>query len=577
MREEDWMKSIWTKVALACALTTTAIGCGEQEPTKAADVAFEGAIAFEKESPEHYRASWLSWSSDTSNTRSQPKENTISTHNVSKLAVNWKTDLGGEISATPAVEGNAVYVSDWSGIVSRLDRTTGAVVWQTSIAAVTGVPGNSVRATPTIAGDLIVIGDQGGKVGAGARVVALNKQTGALVWKTVADTHPAAVITQSATVFDGKVLVGVSSVEEFFAVAVQGYECCSFRGSMLMLDLATGVVVWQTPMIDDAAYAKGYRGNAIWGSQPSVDAARHTVYVATGNNYDIPPEVGACVKDVLASTPNDEAAVRACLAGDNNYFDALVALDLTDGHVKWAKPVMPFDAFTISCVFNLQADNCPSPSGPDHDFGQAPMMFQVGNGKKKRDLIGAGQKSGMFWALNPDNGDLVWSTKVGPGGHLGGAMWGSATDGERLYVTISNSQYQPWTLQGKGPFAGQVVTKGFWSALNPETGAILWQTPDPNDVTPAASKPSGGVMAPVTVANGVLYGASLAPAPDARTMFAFDAASGAILWSFAAGASVNCGPAIADGVLYWGSGYVGGGLNLGTPGKTLFTFSLPQH
>lgn len=60
---------------------------------------------------------------------------------------------------------------------------------------------------------------------------------------------------------------------------------------MLGLDARTGAIVWQTYSIDDSAYAAGYRGNAIWGSQPAVDVKRKAVYVATGNNYDVPETV----------------------------------------------------------------------------------------------------------------------------------------------------------------------------------------------------------------------------------------------------------------------------------------------
>jgi polyvinyl alcohol dehydrogenase (cytochrome) len=38
-------------------------------------------------------------------------------------------------------------------------------------------------------------------------------------------------------------------------------------------------------------------------------------------------------------------------------------------------------------------------------------------------------------------------------------------------------------------------------------------------------------------------------------MFALDAATGDILWRFASGGSVASGAAVADGVVYWGTGY----------------------
>ena len=60
-------------------------------------------------------------------------------------------------------------------------------------------------------------------------------------------------------------------------------------------------------------------------------------------------------------------------------------------------------------------------------------------------------------------------------------------------------------------------------------------------------------------------------------MYAIDAASGAVLWSFLGQGSSNAAPAIADGALYWGNGYA----HLGVPGftgsTTFYSFSFKGH
>ena len=96
---------------------------------------------------------------------------------------------------------------------------------------------------------------------------------------------------------------------------------------------------------------------------------------------------------------------------------------------------------------------------------------------------------------------------------------------------------------------------GSWSALDPATGAILWQVGDPN---------SAISVGPVTVAGDVVFVSSMAGSPTAPTMLALNAATGQTLWSFASGASVNAGATVADGVVLWGSGYT----HLGIPGFT---------
>lgn len=486
---------------------------------------------------------------DLENTRAAKTESKLNTGNVAGLAPNWVLTTGGDISATPAVEEKFLYFPDWAGNLFKVDANTGAVIWSKTISGYTGIPGDFARTTPAIDGDLLIFGTQGGRLFAGANVVAVNKNTGALVWLTKPDNHPAAIVTQSAVVFDGLAYVGVASFEEFYAAVIPGYECCSFRGSLLALDVKTGVIVWKSYTAPE-----GYAGNAVWGSTPVIDTVRKSVYISTGNNYSVPDAVLDCV----AASGGDPDAQRDCLAGDN-FFDAVVAFDLKTGATKWATIVIPFDAWTVSCLPPFDAinpANCPEPAGPDFDFGQGPILYSVKpKTGPKYDLLGVGQKSGQYWALNPDNGQIVWSTQVGPGGVAGGMMWGSAYDGQRLYVASTNSEFKPWTLVD-----GTNVFYGFWSALDPATGEILWQS-----ANPAMHSASGAV----SVANGVVFACSM---DAAGTMYAMDAASGQFLWSFASGGSCAAGAAIVNGTVYWGSGYASFG---GTPNDKLYAFGLP--
>ncbi len=491
-------------------------------------------------------ATWSSAGGDLANTRNQAAETRISPTTVADLALDWVVTTGGDVSATPAVGGQRVYVPDWAGNLYAVDRATGAVAWTTTIADYTGLPGDKVRTTPAIAGDLLVFGNQG-PFGGGGAVMAVEKDTGDLVWSTQASTHPAAIITQSATVHAGVVYVGVSSLEEAFAAFVPNYPCCSFQGSMLALDLATGEILWETTMAPD-----GFSGNAVWGSSPSVDVKRNQVYVATGNNYSVPQSVLDCV----AAAGDDSEAKAECLPADN-YFDAVVALDMDTGAVNWVTKALDFDAWTVDCLpFLGDGDNCPEPAGPDFDFGQAPQLFRAGTGKEKRELVGAGQKSGQYWAMDPDTGAVVWVTQAGPGGVAGGLQWGSAVDGTRVYTANANSDANPWLLPN-----GEETTDGVWSGLHAATGEVLWQTTPPN---------GGQASGPATTANGVVFSCTL---DDAGHMYALDAATGDVLWSFASGGACLSGAAISRGSIYFGSGYTNIG---GTGNDKLYAFSVPS-
>jgi polyvinyl alcohol dehydrogenase (cytochrome) len=296
---------------------------------------------------------------------------------------------------------------------------------------------------------------------------------------------------------------------------------------------------------------EGYTGNAVWGSSPAIDTKRGQVYIGTGNNYSVPQAVLDCV----LAAGSDSAAQTACVPA-NDYVDSVMALDLVTGAVRWATRAIPYDAWTVDCIpFVGDGSNCPVPAGPDYDFGQAPALFTVkdsGTGKPS-DLVGAGQKSGQYWALNPDTGAVQWVTQAGPGGTAGGLQWGSAVDGQRVYTANANSNNIPWPVPGG-------ATTGVWSGLNAVTGAVQWQTRPPN---------GGSTSGPVTTANGVVFGCSLDPQGH---MYALNAETGAVLWSFASGGSCLSGAAISNGTVFWGSGYSNFGF--GTPNNKVYAFSL---
>jgi polyvinyl alcohol dehydrogenase (cytochrome) len=479
-------------------------------------------------------STWTTGGYDLTNSRNNSAETTISPSNVAGLHPAWTFTTAGDVSATPAVDDMSVYFPDSGGYVYGVDRATGQQRWRASGPAITGIPGDYARATPAIAGNALILGDQGGKFGTpgnptGAYVFALNKNTGALLWRTQVDSHFTAIVTQSAQVKGNTAFVGVASNEEAYASQVlgQGYVCCSFRGSALALNVNTGAILWKTYMAPP-----GYSGSGVWGSTPAYDAKRDTLYVSTGNNYSVPAATVTCLEG--AADPS------TCLS-PADHFDSIVALNASTGAVRWATRALSDDVWNVDCglgfpPFDTVGPNCPiSIEGPDFDFGQAPTLMSVKVGGKTIDTVSAGQKAGIYWMLNRDTGAVIWNTQVGPGGTLGGLQWGSAQDGKRIYVADSNS--------------GALFQAGFWAALDPATGAILWQTADPSWAGPYTGYSAQGM---VSSANGVVYACTL---NYAGTMYAMDAATGQVRWSFDSGGSCLGGAAISKGTVFWGSGY----------------------
>jgi polyvinyl alcohol dehydrogenase (cytochrome) len=498
------------------------------------------ALSAESRSPKSQSRQWRVAGQNLDNSRSQPKEHSIGAANVSGLKQEWVFTTGGDVSATPTVDGDAVYFPDWGGNLFAVERKNGRLIWSHQISEYNGVAGSISRVSPALDGDQVIIGDilSSAHVHNGANVISVDRKSGKRRWITQVDSHPAAIITGSPVVFDGVVYVGVSSTEETLATN-PAYPCCTFRGSVVALDARSGAMLWQTfDVPDNGGQQGGYSGGAIW-QPPAIDPKRGSLFIGTGNNYTAPAEVEAC----------QNADPTANCAAADDFFDTALALDLKTGRIKWSKKLQGSDTWTVACLLPTGPKaNCPVPTSPDFDLGGSGPNL-VGS------IVGIGQKSGIYWALNPDDGSIVWSAAVGPGSSLGGIEWGTATDGQRIYVAIGNKNMMPYTLVP----SGRQITWGSWSALDVDTGTILWQTADP---TPGTMD-----LASVSVANGVLYAGSFS-----GQMYALNTITGNILWGFASGGSVLDGPSIVDGTVYWGSGYRN--IPPGTGNNKLYAFTV---
>ena len=485
--------------------------------------------------------SWTGWSPDDANTRFQEAAG-FTAADVSKLKLKWAFGLGDGINARsqPAVAGGRVFVGSQSGTVYSLDARTGCINWTFEAAA--GVRSGVV--VGPLKHPAVFLTDER------ANVYAVDASTGKERWKAHVEDHFAARGTATPLLHGGVLYVPVASIEEGLAPSPT-YECCTFRGSVVALAADTGKLIWKSYTIADAAQPTkkskmgaqmyGPSGAGVW-SAPTFDEKRDALYVATSDNY------------------SDPATITS---------DAVIALDRKTGKMLWSRQLTSGD------VFNLG----PESHGPDFDFGQSPILVSLANGKR---ALVIGQKSGVAYGLDPDQqGAMLWQTRVGKGGTLGGSQWGSAADRQNLYVAVSDVKLgvvpdktspqgyalKPDSQQGGGLFALRLATgETAWSAKPPSCG-------DRKNCSPAQS-------AAVTAIPGVVFSGSV----DGH-LRAYQAATGEAIWDVdtvreyetvngqkAHGGSLDGpGPVIAGGVLYVNSGYGRWG---GLPGNVLLAFSV---
>ncbi|KAF7112310.1 hypothetical protein RHSIM_RhsimUnG0242500 [Rhododendron simsii] len=480
-------------------------------------------------------AEWLNHGADIYNRRNTKGEILINPKTVRNLQLKWKFFAGKDISATPAVANGVVYFPSWNGYLYAVNALNGDLIWKRNLGELTGLSGTGTivdvcvsRSTPTVAGDRLIIGIYGPAV-----VIAVTRLAGNLIWSARLDPRPLALITQSGTFYNGAVFIGVSSLEEI----LPSTQCCTFRGSLAKLSVHTGAILWQTYTLpDNGGKLNGYSGAAIWGSSPSIDISRNLIYVGTGNLYNAPPEVLACQAKQNSQTTKPSQPDQ-CIGPDVN-FDSIMAFDLDSGKIVWARQLGGYDVFYFACLVPGNPD-CPAGPNLDADFGEAPLLVTAFVKGRMVDVVVAVQKSGFAWALDRDNGDIIWFNMAGPGSKDGGGIWGSATEGIRVYTNIANSDRISFTLAP----STLKTTFGAWVALDANNGDILWTTANPSN---------DDCQGPVTIANGVLFAGSVA---SNGPFYAMDASTGEILWVYNTGATIYGGAAVSYGCVYVGSGY----------------------
>jgi polyvinyl alcohol dehydrogenase (cytochrome) len=481
-------------------------------------------------------ALWNGWGRDLDNSRYQP-EPAIRASDVGNLTLKWSYGYQGSGEfAQPTVVDGRLFIAGASGRVYSIDAKSGCTYWTfdapvgSRTAVSIGELGQSKKAVlpkklkrtlahldvikaPSVA----VFGDDSGTV------YALDAQRGTLVWKTRVETHPLARIVGAPTLYNNRLYVSVASTEEVMAAA-PAYACCTFRGSVVALDLATGKVLWKsftvleepqpTRRSSNGVQEFGPAGAAVLDA-PTIDPKREVLYVGTSG-----------------STTSIEQSLT----------DAIVAFDLTEGKLRWVK--------------QLARTGEKGSSG----FSSSPILRTLTTGNQ---VILAGQRSGVVYGLDPDHGgEVLWQTRVaeagGAAGNIaagniatGGIAWGMAADYKNVFVGLNGA--------------------GSLNALEIKTGIARWHAATP---TPACTWSEVACLHGQSQAVTVMPGSAFSGSLDGH-LRAYSTIDGKVLWDFDTAQPLHTlnGVAASGGPLDRGGATIVNGMVYINSGNALLAFS----
>jgi polyvinyl alcohol dehydrogenase (cytochrome) len=403
---------------------------------------------------------WPLYGHDLANSRDGGSEGP-SWNEVPTMGPVWSfRSTTGDFTGTPVVAAGTLVALAGGGTVYALDASTGKLRWSRDL-------GKPLNATAAIAGGRVYVpvAQTGDGAASGPRLVALNLADGTPVWDATLDTQKGADTYGSPVVFNGAVYIGVSALN-----GEVNDPQTNVRGAVVALDAATGAQRWKLYTVPP-----GRDGGAVWNT-PAIDTATGILYAGTGNAYHAP----------AAETTDSVLAVDAASGALLRHFQA-----------------------SAGDVWNETSNVA---AGPDADFGASLNLFAGPDGSK---LVGAGQKSGTYWAVSRATLVPRWNTLIAvEPGFLGAIVGSTAFDGHGIY--------------GPGTAGGEIWSLG-------RGGSRQWVSAD------------GGPLhfGALSVANGVVYSTDMSGHLTAR-----DVTTGAVLAKLPLGAPSWGGVAIAGGYVF---------------------------
>jgi alcohol dehydrogenase (cytochrome c) len=476
----------------------------------------------------------------------------INTANVGRLTPAWSFSFGGEKQrgqeSQPLIHNGKMFVTASYSRIFAVDLKNGAKLWKYEHRLPDGIMPccDVVNRGAALFDNLVIFGTLD------AQLVALDQDTGKIVWKEKVDDYAAGYsMTAAPLIAKGLLLTGVSGGE--FGIV----------GRVEARNPRTGELVWSRPMVeghmghkydkDGNAIDNGITGtpNKSWPGDLWKTGGASTWM---GGTYD--PATGLA----YFGTGNPAPWNSHLRPGDNLYSSSTVALDVTTGQIKWSYQNTPNDAW-------------------DFDGANEFVTFDM-DGKR---YGGKADRNGFFYVNDATTGKLqnafpyvkkiTWATGIdlqtGRPKYTADGRPGDPTKGEegkkgktvfaapaflgaknqmpmayspqtKLFYVPANEWgmdiwNEPISYKKGGAYLGAGFTIrplfddyiGALRAVDPKTGKIAWEVKNTAPLW-------GGVM---TTAGGlVFYGT-----PEGY-LKALDAKSGKELWKFQTGSGVVAPP-----------------------------------
>lgn len=451
----------------------------------------------------------------------------IDKRNITRLAPRWMFTIpgAGQSQATPVVVGGIMYVANPNECYA-LDAGSGRRIWQYRRARTAGATSGHANRGVAVAGDRVFMETDN------AHVIALNRQTGELLWDTELADWKKNYSASSAPLTAGNlVIAGVTGGEH------------GANGFVAAHDQETGKEVWRFWTVPKP----GQPGSETWDGKDIEHGGAPTWF--TGS-YD--PELDIVYWPVGNPSKEYNGDDRK---GDNLYSASILALERKTGRLKWHYQFTPHDLW-------------------DWDATETSVLIDAVWQGQPRQLMLHADRNGFFYVFDRRDGtlllakpfvrNLTWASGIGSDGRpiklpnqeptVAGTKVCPSQDGATNWFSPSfnpaTGLYYVQTFEkcsiytksddstwesGKSYLGGSQRTatdpkpERILKAIDIRTGAITWELPQPG---PANSW--GGTLS--TASGLVIFG------EEGGALMAADAATGKPLWSFPTNQSWKASP-----------------------------------